>query len=256
MPLRFGVFLFTFLQFLFAGAGAGMIWYSLASPNVDVKAFWNEDEHKSLRIGAIVAASIWTFTALVGLLGFIGAALKKNGLVRTFYAVLWVAFLCQFGTGIWSIVTYFKWRNAEGPDCEDWNPDKTIEVNLENAECAIIESLKSTSPALVIVPICISLLVTAYMLYVTHAYSQRIIEQKREGSHAGAIAGHRSTPSYGPVSTKADEAFPLTGSTTQYAYTDNGAAFGHQRGTSTASLGTHTAYDPPVKGAGFPKTNV
>lgn len=237
LPLRLGVFIFTILQFLLTGAAAGLIWFALFTPEAD--DFWAQADN-ALRIGFIVSASIYTFTALIGLIGFFGAAFRKNALVKIFYGVLWLFSLLQVGSGIWVIVVYFRYRNMDIPaDCDALDSDKSFKENFENANCGVIQNLKDTKPVAVIVPFAVAVVVTFYMLYVTHHYIKRIAEQRRETSYAGQISGHRSMPSYGPVSTKTEEAAPLTQPSVHYPYSDNANAFGHQKNTSTG-------YTPPV----------
>ncbi|EAU91519.1 hypothetical protein CC1G_02008 [Coprinopsis cinerea okayama7 len=228
LPLRLGVFIFTLFQFLVNGASAAFLWFVLFSP--DTVDQWHALAEYA-RIAVIVIAAVYSFVSLTGLLGFLGALFRKNGLVKTYYAVLWIEWLFQIGSGIWFTVTFFRARRrADDDDCDDIFPDEDFDF------CEGLENLQKVHPAWVIAPLVVSTLITAYVIYVTHHYIKRLKEQKESKNYL------RSNPAYVPVQQKGDEGLPLTQPQMTYPYTDGSNSFGSNKPA------TNTAYDPvPVK---------
>ncbi|KAH6914263.1 hypothetical protein BKA70DRAFT_1519944 [Coprinopsis sp. MPI-PUGE-AT-0042] len=233
LPLRLGVFIFTLLQFLVSGAAAGLFWYIVFSPDTSEQFRTLADY---VRTTVIVVASVYTFTALVGLVGFLGAIFKKTAMIKTFFGVLVVSFLIQLASSIWFIVVFFRARAlGQNDDCEDVIGIKGVNVV---ALCDSLRNLKDVSVASIIVPTVISHLITIYMIYVTYHYIQRVKDQN--STKGSAVFGTRA-PAYAPLG-KSEEAQSLTHSQPQYPYADTAHSFGHNAGYPS-----NTAYDPSPK---------
>ncbi|KAF5333930.1 hypothetical protein D9611_014981 [Ephemerocybe angulata] len=201
LPLRLGVILFTLFQFVICGGAAGLVWYAYAllhkNPSDSDRDTW-ADLPKEIKIVWIVLGVVYSLASFVGLLGFLGAIFKKTGFVRTYLALLWCTFLLQLGSGIWSMVTYYR------------------------------AQLKKIPQGYIIASSIVPIVIIAYALYVVHHYIKRLQKQQYEKEMA-----FKPKSGFATVKGK-EETYPLTQPTTTYPYSDSGNAFGHKKTGSTA----------------------
>ncbi|KAF6760165.1 hypothetical protein DFP72DRAFT_1063230 [Ephemerocybe angulata] len=226
LPLRLGVILFTLFQFVICGGAAGLVWYAYAllhkNPADSDRDTW-ADLPKEIKIVWIVLGVVYSLASFVGLLGFLGAIFKKTGFVRTYLALLWCTFLLQLGSGIWSMVTFYRARGRSQDDCLK---DSTDQNRL--TYCAALEELKKIPQGYIIASSIVPIVIIAYALYVVHHYIKRLQKQQYEKEMA-------FKPKSGFTTVKGkEETYPLTQPTTTYPYSDSGNAFGHKKTGSTA----------------------
>ncbi|TFK44438.1 hypothetical protein BDQ12DRAFT_661196 [Crucibulum laeve] len=193
LPLRFGVLLISFLQFLASGATAGLVWWLL----------WYTNEHsvseitQSMKISIIITGSVSTLGALIGLFGFLGAILRKSGLVLTFLFVLYLVLGLQIAGTIYFLITFYKTRGQSLEEC--------VNVSISRSGisvCNALEEYKKISQGGMIV----SLIVPILVQILFKAPSQ--------------------TEVYQPVK-PTDDSFPaLTQPNTKYPYADASNSFG------------------------------
>ncbi|CAA7261656.1 unnamed protein product [Cyclocybe aegerita] len=217
LPLRLGVVVISFLQFLFSGAAAGLLWWAL----------WYNHENdlaaitQSMKTTVIIVAVIYTVAALVGLLGFLGALLRKNAFVKTFYVLLCAVFGFQIGSSIWYLVTFYRNRGQSLEDCLNG----TTDANLI-AYCQSMDAYKRVPQGVLIASAIVPILIQGYACYVVHQYSNRLTQQRAEQARAAQVFVPPSGPAYQPVM-RNEETYPLTNQIT-YPYADNTHSFGHQ----------------------------
>jgi len=179
-----------------------------------------------MRTTAIVVASIYTFAALIGLLGFLGALFKKNGFVKTFYILLVVVFGLQIGSSVWYLVTFYKTRGRTLEQCLNGTTD-VDKISL----CHSMDAYKKIPQGAMIASVIVPILIQAYACYVVYQYSKRLTMQKAEKlrqSHVFVPAG----PAYQPVN-RHDESYPLTQPNMTYPYADAPNSFGHKHHDSS-----------------------
>ncbi|KAF9453984.1 hypothetical protein P691DRAFT_657386 [Macrolepiota fuliginosa MF-IS2] len=230
LPLRLGVLVISFIQFLLCGAAAGGFWYLLWLLNnrdageyisrylfgivTDISSV--ENVQNNVRIALIVAGSIYSFAAIVGLFGFMGGIFKKNGLVRTYLSLLYITLMLQAASGIYSLVMFYKFRRNDSAreDCIKGSTDPN-RINFCNA----LDRFGDTPTWAVWVSSIVPIVIVAYACYVVHSYSRRLVQQKL-GRDIIATTG----AVYAPV--KSEEAHPLTQPTYTYPYSDVPNSFG------------------------------
>ncbi|KAI0360666.1 hypothetical protein OH77DRAFT_1493103 [Trametes cingulata] len=104
IPVRAGVFIFSFLSFAFAALMAGLTWFLLhliesnklseVEDNLsdDEKAAFEDNVHK-YKWAVIVGAIIFTFVALVSFFGFIGSIVRNRRMVKSYSFMTVLSFL-------------------------------------------------------------------------------------------------------------------------------------------------------------------
>lgn len=98
-----------------------------------------------LKIALIAIGLIYTFAALIGFFGFLGAVLRKTGFVKTYFTLLCITFALQLAASIGGLVVFYRARNSsEGGDCSNkvinLNDPKSID---EFTRCAATEALRN-----------------------------------------------------------------------------------------------------------------
>ncbi|RXW15132.1 hypothetical protein EST38_g10722 [Candolleomyces aberdarensis] len=219
LPLRLGVLLFTLFQFLVCGGASGLIWWLLYILRTDQQGKESWDAMPQyLKIALIVVGAIYTIASLVGLLGFLGAIFKKNGLVKTYFTLLCTVFALQIASSVWYLVSFYRARGESGDDCLGSNttPERV-------AFCNAMEQLKQVPQGWAIAGAIVPIVIMAYCVYVVYHYIKRLNKQKLEKEQRY----HKSTPSYTPGKNGSkEETHPLTQPTVTYPYSDAVNAFG------------------------------
>ncbi|KAH9485160.1 hypothetical protein JR316_0002067 [Psilocybe cubensis] len=217
LPLRLGVIVISFCQFILCGALAGLLWFALAiaKEDNDLSAIT-----QSMKTTVIVVGAIYTFAALVGLLGFFGAIFKKNGFVKSFYVLLCVVFGLEVGSSVWYLITFYRTRGQTLDDCINGSSDAG-----RIAYCKSLDAYKRVPQGAMLASIIVPILVHAYACYVVYQYTKRLERQKFEKSRASKSFS-QPQPAYQPVLPH-DENVPLTLPSVQYPYTDGPNSFGH-----------------------------
>ncbi|KAF8160845.1 hypothetical protein B0H34DRAFT_795703 [Crassisporium funariophilum] len=219
LSLRFGVIVISFIQFLFCGGFAGLLWWALWYGHKNNLAAVTQQ----MKTTVIIVASIYTAAALVGLLGFLGAILKKNGFVKTFYILLCTVFGLQVGSSIWYLVTFYRVRGQTVEQCIGGSKDVD-----KIALCQSMDAYRRVPQGALIASVIVPLLIQAYACYIVYKYSQRLSQQKADMKRSSA--GFVTTgPIYQPVQPHDSEAYPLTQPNVTYPYADAPNSFGHSK---------------------------
>ncbi|KXN87372.1 hypothetical protein AN958_08924 [Leucoagaricus sp. SymC.cos] len=208
-------------------------WFSIFSGfNIDDKPV---DVENNVRISLIVAGAIYTFAAIIGLFGFLGAIFKKNGLVRTYLALLYITLMLQIASGIYTLVMFYRFHDKAGAktDCIENSNDSTV-INY----CDALENFAKTPKWAVWVASIIPIVIVAYACYVVHNYARRLVKQKadREIIPTRSLA---SGPEYTAVKPH-EETHPLAQPTYNYPYSDAPHSFGNT--TAPPATGQAASY--------------
>ncbi|KAF9524012.1 hypothetical protein CPB83DRAFT_774598 [Crepidotus variabilis] len=216
LPLRLGVLIISFLQFLLFGGLAGLTWYALW---YDHKSDLSQLT-KSMQKTAIAVGVIYTVASLLGLLGFLGAIFRKNGFVKSFYILLCIVFGFEIGSSIMYLVTFYRTRNQTFDDCVGGSTD----VN-KISYCRSLDIYRKIPQGYMIASIIIPILIHAYAIYVVYQYSKRLAHQKAEKTRLSSHAA------YQPVAHQ-DDSFAMNQPyNAAYPYAAGGAhSFGHTHG--------------------------
>jgi hypothetical protein len=214
LPARFGVFIISLLQFLVCGGLAGFLWWAL----------WYDSENdaaalaKTMKVTVIVVASVYTFVALISLIGFIGAILRKYKFIKTFFIVLFVSLLFQVAVGIWYLVTFYKTRNQSLDDCLDGSTNQT---KLEY--CKAIQVYKKYPQGYILANVIVPIVIQLYACVVVHSYSRYLEHEDAEKHrHFNRVPG----PVYQPVNHRDEQHYPLTDGTYTYPFKDGSNSYG------------------------------
>ncbi|PPQ77192.1 hypothetical protein CVT25_011038 [Psilocybe cyanescens] len=218
LPLRLGVIIISFCQFFFCGALAGLLWYTLSLARQNGNDLSTITQ--TMKTTVIVVAAIYTFAALVGLLGFFGALFKKNGFVKSFYILLCIVFGLEVGSSIWYLVTFYRTRGQTLEQCINGSAEPS-----RVAYCKSLDAYKRVPQGAMLASIIVPILIHAYACYIVYQYTKRLEYQKIEKLRAS-----RSFPQTQPIYQAVnphDESFPLAQPNPQYPYADGANSFGH-----------------------------
>jgi hypothetical protein len=191
LPVRFGVFVLSFLTLLGSAGTAFALWWILA--NGPQRGLVLEG---GVKTGLIIAGVVWTVFALFGLFGFIGAIIRNRALVKTYSFFLWIQLLLSLAMGIFIIVAFYKdsLRSTIIDECTN-RLDQLQNSSLPATSVALQtkQDLQNTCSAVFnqgrigfIVSLCISLLINLYCCFIVHRYGAQLTEEQqfRGNSHA------------------------------------------------------------------------
>ncbi|KJA20766.1 hypothetical protein HYPSUDRAFT_78186 [Hypholoma sublateritium FD-334 SS-4] len=217
LPLRLGVLIISFLQFLFCGAFAGLLWWALlygAKHNSDISTITH-----SMKTVVIVTASVYTASALVGLLGLLGAVLRKHGFVRIFSFLLCATLSVEVGSSIWYLITFYHTRGQTEAECVNGSTDQA-----RIAYCKSLDAYRRVPQGALLASVIVPLVLQAYACYVVYQYSKRLQYQRADRQRSSSAFVPPVGPMYQPLK-HADETHMLA---QQYPYSDSTHAFGHK----------------------------
>ncbi|KAF8895692.1 hypothetical protein CPB84DRAFT_1837113 [Gymnopilus junonius] len=209
LPLRLGVVVISFLQFLFCGAIAGSLWWALCCYG-----------HSIHETAAIVVAAIYSAAALVAFLGLLGAFSRKTGLVKAFFLLLSAILLVEIGGSIWYLTTFYRNRHQTLAECINGSSDSN-----RIAYCNSLDAFKRIHQGVLLTSVIVPIVLQAYACYVVYYYFKRLESQRVERQRASQVF-QPSGPVYQPVKVH-DDAFPVSQPTYQYPYADTANSFGH-----------------------------
>ncbi|KAJ7129008.1 hypothetical protein C8R43DRAFT_1111040 [Mycena crocata] len=199
LPLRLGVLVISFLQFLVSALATAAIAYALiANDKFEIPA--------RLRIAAIVLAVVYGLISLISLTGFIGAIRKKESYVGGFSLLLRVFLAIQVAAVTAYIILYIVDKDRFHQLCvaDSTDPNR---VNACNSNLWVM-----------IVSAIIPLLFQAYGVYIVGSYKQKLHNEKFLRQESFGFKG----PNYVAVP---EEHHPLT-QQPHYPYADNSHSFG------------------------------
>ncbi|KAJ7188597.1 hypothetical protein C8R46DRAFT_934557 [Mycena filopes] len=208
LPLRLGVLVISFLQFLASGFVAAILLVALI---VDA-----QDEDPTTRIPSrtriivIVLAVLYVLQALISLTGFIGAIRKKESYVGVFSNLLRFFLGLQIVAVIAYLALYFIDKSNFTKVCIGGSTDQQI-IDACNSSTKL-------SLWVLIVSAVVPLLFQAYGVYIVGAYVTKLHTEGIRDETFGFKG-----PVYAPVANA--EQYPLTHQPT-YPYADNSHSFG------------------------------
>ncbi|KAJ6593584.1 hypothetical protein B0H19DRAFT_1246331 [Mycena capillaripes] len=219
LPLRLGVLLIAFFQFLASAAVSGLLVFFLVKLDSQGRLVIHKDDvdyiyqfSSRVRTIAIVLAAVYGLVALISLTGFIGAIRKKESYVGIFSHLQKVALALQLVLLITCIVFFFvdkdKFRNICIGGSTDQNRIDACDAPGKHVWAFIV-------------PTIIPILSQAYGVYIISAYVRKLHNEKFLRQESFGFKG----PGYVPVH---EEMHPLTHQPA-YPYADNSHSFGAQR---------------------------
>ncbi|OJT07037.1 hypothetical protein TRAPUB_2068 [Trametes pubescens] len=175
IPVRFGVFLFSFISFALSALSAALGWFLLhlidtnqlsrLETNVkdDDKAAFEASLHK-YKWAVIVGSIIFTFVALVAFFGFVGSIIRNRRMVKA-YSVLTILsfFLGSFASGF---VLYATWSHK--PFC----------VTVDNVKSCTESNLSTGGKIGFTVGIVFQWLIQLYIVTIIRRYYQQLEEER------------------------------------------------------------------------------
>ncbi|KAJ7874830.1 hypothetical protein B0H14DRAFT_93496 [Mycena olivaceomarginata] len=203
LPLRLGVLLISFLQFIVSLAVAGILAAALVlNARGDLK---DKDSHPiditpRTRIIMIALSVVYGLVALISLTGFIGAIRKKESYVGVFLRLIQVFLFIQVAAAIAYVVLYFTDKNEFKKLCIGDSTDQKV-----------IDTCNSSTNLnlwVVIVSSVVPILFSAYGVYIVAAYARKLRERDSFVFNPGYVR-------------VGEESHPLT-QPPVYPYADNG----------------------------------
>ncbi|KAJ7852081.1 hypothetical protein B0H14DRAFT_3866173 [Mycena olivaceomarginata] len=200
LPLRLGVLVISFLQFITGLAVAGIL---VAATIVEA----NDKNHEvspeiptRTRIIMIILAVLHGLVALISLTGFIGAIRKKESYIGVFLTLIQVFFAIQ----VVGIIAYFGLYFVDRNDFKQ----KCIGNSTNQKVIDTCNSSRLRDLWVLIVSAVLPLLFSGYGVYIVAAYDKKLREQDRVV--------------FNPDYTRADEeSHPLTHQPPVYPFADN-----------------------------------
>ncbi|KAJ6558442.1 hypothetical protein DFH09DRAFT_1162841 [Mycena vulgaris] len=170
LPLRLGVLLISFFQFLGSASIAGVLAYVLIlhaqGKDIDgVEIFMTSRN----RIIAIVLAAVSGLAALVSLTGFIGAIRRKQSYVGIFSILLRFFLVLQIAVVVAYFVFYFVDKDKFKKLCLD-----ALNGSTDQRAIDACNSQSKISLWALIVPAVVSVLSQAYGVYIVAAYARKL----------------------------------------------------------------------------------
>ncbi|KAJ7782787.1 hypothetical protein B0H16DRAFT_1682190 [Mycena metata] len=214
LPLRLGVLVISFLQFIASGAVAAFL-VTILVLNADDKtdaAKVSAASTAEARAIFIVLAILYAIEALVSLTGFIGAIRKKESYVGIFSNLLRLFLGLQVVAVIAYIAIYFASKSEFKKICIE---DSTNQQDINACSAA------NYSPWVVIVSAVIPLLFQAYGVYIVSSYVTKLRNEKVISEESFGFKG----PGYAPVPNDLEQ-YPLSDRPLAYPYADNSHSFG------------------------------
>ncbi|KAJ7497001.1 hypothetical protein FB451DRAFT_211383 [Mycena latifolia] len=213
LPLRLGVLVISFLQFVVSALAAGGLSYVLVLDSQDKLKNAADETVKiksQFKIAAIVLAVVYGLVALLSLAGFVGAIRKRESYVKVFSNLLKFFLGIQIAAVIACFALYFVNKDEFRKLCIGGSTDQHI-IDTCNASSKRSVGILVTSA---IIPI----LFQAYGVYVVSSYVTKLHNQTFLRQESFGFKG----PGYVPVP---EETHPLTHQAA-YPYSDNSHSFG------------------------------
>jgi len=206
LPLRLGVLVISFIQFVLNLIAAGILWFVINR---------GEDTPGRVRVSVVIFAIVYTVTGLTSLVGFIGAVIRKHGFISSFVIALQFCLGFQIGSSIFFLISWFQNKDLYVERCLE-----SANTDVERASC---DGIRNINGGVIVVVILIPIFLQAYCVYVVNAYAKYLSQERTAKAATRATAG-----AYQPVQNP--EAYPLTSSTQPpaYPYADNSHSFGHK----------------------------
>ncbi|KAJ7690710.1 hypothetical protein B0H17DRAFT_1064551 [Mycena rosella] len=206
LPLRLGVLVISFLQFIASAFAAGLVSYFLV---LDAQGKDSIDIPTRTKIVAIVVAVLYGLVALVSLTGFIGAIRKKESQVGMFSNLLRFFLVVQVAVVTAYFVLYFLDKDKFRKLCIGDSTDQKV-IDVCNANDISLWAL--------IVSAILPIICQAYGVYIVSSYVKKLHNENFLRQESFGFKG----PGYMPVH---EETHPLTHQAT-YPYADNSHSFG------------------------------
>ncbi|KAF7315188.1 hypothetical protein MIND_00033200 [Mycena indigotica] len=200
LPLRLGVLIISFLEFLSSALVSGVMIALLIFDAQDKSRWTVGDTTVDVQLSgrykyiALAIAVIYAFVAIISLLGFIGAIRKKESMVRIFSTLCKISLVCQIAVTLAAIILSIVDRSQLKKLCVGSSTTQAVIDACDNfANRRVWEMILGS-----VLPI----LFQAYGVYIIAAYARKL------RSEQNSIPGYRSGPAY--VKVQGEEAHPLT----------------------------------------------
>ncbi|KAJ7039119.1 hypothetical protein C8F04DRAFT_318379 [Mycena alexandri] len=215
LPLRLGVLVISFLQFVASGAVAAFLVIALILNAEDKADAMNVPVASTTKARAIfiVLVILYAGVALISLTGFIGAIRKKESYVGIFSNLLRLFLGLQVVAMIAYIAIYFIDKSGFQKVCIGNSTDQQV-IDACN-------SATNSSSWVVIVSAIIPLIFQAYGVYIVSSYVTKLRNEKVISEESFGFKG----PGYAPVPNDFEQ-YPLTNKPPAYAYAENSHSFG------------------------------
>ncbi|OSD08033.1 hypothetical protein PYCCODRAFT_1430221 [Trametes coccinea BRFM310] len=215
IPVRAGVFLFSFISFALATLSAGLGWFIFhlveANKLSEIEDKMTDDEKTSFEEGVhkykwaiIVGSVIFTFIALVSFFGFIGSIVRNRRMVKA-YSVLTI-FNFLLGSLAAGFLLYAAWSH------------KAFCVTIDGTQSCTNNHLSVGQKIGFTIGVIVQWLIQLYIVTIIRRYYTQL-EEEREYRH-----DFRLNPT-GAGTYEAKEG--LLATQAPYPYADNQHSFGH-----------------------------
>ncbi|KAJ7350383.1 hypothetical protein DFH08DRAFT_958068 [Mycena albidolilacea] len=163
LPLRLGVLVISFLQFITSAAVTGLLAYVLV---LDAEDKASIQIPSRTRIIMIVLSGVYGLVAVISLTGFIGAIRKKESYVGIFLRLIQGFLAVQILLTLANVILYFVDKNEFNKLCIGSSTDQRV-----------IDACNSSSNLAlwtVIVSAVVPIIFSAYGVYIVSAYAQKL----------------------------------------------------------------------------------
>ncbi|KIP04076.1 hypothetical protein PHLGIDRAFT_129736 [Phlebiopsis gigantea 11061_1 CR5-6] len=217
IPVRAGVFLFSFLQFIATGFVAAILWYVLHL--ILSGQTWQDVNYGDIdtagRVAVGVAAGIYTLVSLFALIGFLGSIARNRRMVKAYSVLTWVIVLIHIvGSGFLLYFAYSGKNLFNG-------------CTVDGHDCAF--HFKTWQKVLYTVLVVVTSLLSVYIASVIGRYVDQLYDEV-DYSHEYKLAKPTSASTYQPTyyPQQAQEAHQglLNPATGPYPYSDQAHSFG------------------------------
>ncbi|KAJ7167139.1 hypothetical protein C8R43DRAFT_1232137 [Mycena crocata] len=219
LPLRLGVLVISFLQFVVSAFATAILIYALIL----------EAQHKTTaklstgaRIITIITCVLHAFVGLICLTGFIGAMRRKESYIGMFADLLKFSLAVRVTAVLAQLILYFVNKDK----------DHCVFVAHDDKPTEVCTAPNRVSPVAVIISALIPIILQAYGVYIVAAYEKKLHKENTArhqsfGLHAGQEYVPHG-PEYLPVQ---EEIRHLTlGPEHTYPYdADTSHSFGHEQ---------------------------
>jgi len=206
-PVRIGVFLLSFFEFLSAGAVAGLLWFGIVSKQINVAG--------KEKIAAIVVAIVMSILFIVCLCGFLGSVIRSRRLVSIYSKALKWLLAFSIGAGIGYIILMFTMSKSKFIEiCENGSSDQSIKD-----ECQNVNQIRYIAIGWIV----FNWIIHLYMCIIVSRYVRQLEE---EDSEKYRLKSMNSNAVYQRAANRDSMEHLVYPRTAQYPYADGKHSFG------------------------------
>ncbi|KAI5118274.1 hypothetical protein M0805_006016 [Coniferiporia weirii] len=203
LPVRLGVFILSFIQFVVSGAMAAFSFYAIFQKKVTLD--------RTANIVFIVLAALMTILAIISVFGFIGSIFRRQGLVRVYKGMLNLLLALNVTLGIVGIVLLFTESKSKLiSTCINGSTDQDV-INA----CNHVDTYRFVMIGFTVA----SWVVQAYECIIVKRYLIQLQEEKEEHWRLSSMKTYTQVAGRGST-----EALNYPGTT--YPYADKDHSYG------------------------------